>query len=134
MEHDPRNQTPSAPAHYHADGKVSRRMSRGDQTVAFHRIQVARREPQFRSRRAFLLARAPPCLARKASKVAAASAFVIWPQPSGRSQRRRTVRAFQCGLLDDAFQQRGDPGTQCGKFALDDVPDQVEINAEVFVD
>jgi hypothetical protein len=44
------------------------------------------------------------------------------------------VRAVQSGLLDDAFQQRGDPGTQCWEFALDDVPDQVEINAEVFVD
>lgn len=34
----------------------------------------------------------------------------------------------------DAVEQRGDPGTQCGKLALDDIPYEHEINAEVFVD
>jgi hypothetical protein len=40
----------------------------------------------------------------------------------------------QSGLFDDSFQHCGDPGAQCREFALDDVPDQREVNAEVFVD
>ncbi len=35
---------------------------------------------------------------------------------------------------DDVLQQRGDPGAQYREFALDDVPDEREINAEIFVD
>ena len=40
----------------------------------------------------------------------------------------------QFDLFDDDVEQHGNPGPQRGEITLDDVPNQREINTEVFVD